>query len=378
MAKRDYYKILGVDRNASEEEIKKAFYRLAHEYHPHKAGKDEKKFKELNEKFKEINEAYQVLSNKEKRAQYDHFGQVFEGAPAGAGEWPFGFEQGFGPSAGGFGFDFEEGLGDLGDLGEFLDSFFEGFGTRQRRRTYKRGSDVELIQEITLEEAFKGARKHLEYQILIACDKCQGIGYDKREGVATCPTCAGRGEIREDRRTFFGSFSQNKVCPECAGFGEVPNKICSGCRGSGRRAGMRKVDIDIIPGVADGQIIKVKGMAEAGERGSESGDLYVRIKEKPHSFFRREGDDLCSSQELKLTEALLGKKIKIQDLNGELLTIELPAGFNFKEKLKISGKGMPYLHGLGRGNLYLEFELKLPKKLSEKAKKIIEDLDKEI
>ena len=373
--KKDYYKILGIDRKASPEEIKKAFYGLAHEHHPHKAGKDEKKFKELNEKFKEINEAYQVLSNKEKKEQYDRFGQVFEGVPVGGGgERPFGFEQDFGPSADGFGFDFEG----LGDLGEILDSFFEGIGGHQRRRTYRRGSDVELIQEISLEEAFKGVRKHLEYQILIACDKCQGVGYDKKEGVATCSTCAGRGEIRENRRTFFGNFSQNKVCPECAGFGEVPKKICSGCQGSGRQPGVRKVDIDIIPGVADDQIIKVKGMAEAGERGSEAGDLYIRIEEKPHPLFRREGDDLYMSCDLKFTEALLGKKIKIQDLSGESLTIELPAGFNFKEKLKIHGKGMPHLHGSGRGNLYLEFELKLPKKLSEKAKKIIEELDKEI
>lgn len=379
--KRDYYKILGIDRNASPEEIKKAFYKLAHQYHPHKAGRDEKKFKELNEKFKEINEAYQVLSNKEKRSQYDRFGQVFEGASVGGGEGPFGFGQDFG----GFGFDFgdaerpfEGGFGDLSDLGEIFDTFFEGLAGRQRRRTYRRGSDVEIIQEISLEEAFKGVKKHLEYQILVSCENCQGIGYDKKEGVAVCSICAGRGEIRENQRTFFGSFSRNKVCPECQGFGEVPKKVCSECRGAGRQSGTREVDVDIVPGVADSQIIKIKGKGEAGERGSEAGDLYVRIREIPHSVFRREDDDLHFKQELKLTEALLGKKIKIKDLGGEFFEVELPPGFNFKEKLKIAGRGMPHLHGSGRGHLYLEFDLKLPKKLSEKAKKIIEELDKEI
>lgn len=368
---------MGVEHSATTEEVKKAFYKLAHLYHPHKAGKDEKKFKELNEKFKEINEAYQVLSDKEKRTQYDRFGQVFEGAPAGGGEWPFGFGQGVDPSAGG-GFNFEGDLGDLGNLGEFFENFFEGFGVHQRRPTYHRGSDIELVQEISLEEAFSGIRKHLQYKILVTCDKCKGLGYDKKEGKGTCPTCAGHGEIREDRQTFFGNFSQNKVCPKCRGLGEVPNKVCPECKGSGQKTGLREVDVDIIPGVADGQIIKVKGMGEAGEKGSETGDLYIRIKEKPHSLFRREGNDLYLVQDLKFTEALLGKKIKIKDLSGEMIDIELPAGFNFREKLRVGGRGVPHLHGTGRGNLYLEFDLKLPKHLSEKAKKIIEDLDKEI
>ncbi len=393
---KDYYKILGVDRNASPEEIKKAFYKLAHLHHPHKAGKDEKKFKEMNEKFKEINEAYQVLSDKSKREQYDHFGRVFSagGGPAYGGEGargggqPFDFGQDFDPAAGGFGFsagggpasgwDFEGNLGDLGDLGDFFENFFEGLGVRQRRQTYRRGSDIELIQEISMEEASSGVRKHLQYKTFIACDKCKGLGYDRKEGKSTCSTCAGRGEIKENRQTFFGSFSQNKVCSQCYGLGEVPNKVCPECKGAGRISGIREVDVDIIPGVSDDQIIKIKGMGEAGERGSEIGDLYIRIKEKPHPFFRRKGDDLYFIQELKFTEALLGKKIKIKDLSGGMIDVELPSGFDFREKLRIIGKGMPHLRGAGRGNIYLEFNLKLPKHLSEKAKKIIEDLDKEI
>lgn len=369
--KKDYYKILGVNRGASGEEIKKAFYQLARQYHPHKAGKDEQKFKELNEKFKEINEAYQVLSDEKKRAQYDRFGQVFDGAPAGGG-----FEQGFGFND--FGFGFEGDFGGIGDLSDVFESFFEGLGARPRRRTYKRGSDIEIIQEMTLEEAFNGAKKHLRYQILIKCEKCQGAGYDKKAGMKTCAACAGRGDIKETAKTFFGVFSQNKTCPECRGFGEIPEKICLECRGSGQQSGSRETDVELAPGVADGQIIKVKGFGEAGERNSDAGDLFVRLKEKPHSFFHREGDDLSVEIELKLTEALLGKKIKFKDLAGEELSIELPAGFNFLEKLKVRGKGMPRLHGWSRGDLFLNFVLKTPRKLSEKAKKLLGELDKEI
>jgi len=376
MAQKDYYKILGVERNASPDEVKKAFYKLAHQYHPHKAGKDEKKFKEFNEKFKEINEAYQVLSDKDKRAQYDRFGQVFEGAQQGGGEWPFGAGQGFDPSQGFGGFDFNGNMGDMGDLGDIFETFFGG--GQPRRRTYQRGSDIEVAQEITLEEAFAGVRKHLEYKTSISCDKCKGLGYDKKEGKITCSTCAGRGEIRENRKTFFGTFAQNKACPECKGFGEVPKKVCPECKGAGRQEGVRQVDVDVVPGVGNDQIIKVKGMGEAGERGSETGDLYIRIKEKSHPFFKREGDNLFVAEDLKLTEALLGKKIKIKDLNGQMFDVDLPVGFNFKERMRVGGKGMPHLHGMGRGDLYLEFDLKLPKKLSEKAKKIIEELGKEI
>lgn len=370
--KKDYYKILGVNRGASGEEIKKAFYKLAHQYHPHKAGKDEQKFKELNEKFKEINEAYQVLSDEKKRAQYDQFGQVFEGANVGGG----GFESGFDFSN--FGFGFENDFGGVSDLSDIFENFFEGLGGKPRRRAYKRGSDIEIIQEMTLEEAFNGARKRLQYQILKKCEQCQGIGYDKKAGVKTCAKCAGRGEIKETRKTFFGAFAQNKACPECRGFGEIPEKACPECQGSGQRTGQQEIDIELVPGVADEQIIKVKGFGEAGEKGSEAGDLFVRLKEKPHSFFHREGDDLLASIELKLTEALLGKKIKFKDLAGEELNIELPAGFNFLEKLKVLGKGMPHLHGWSRGDLFLNFILKTPRKLSEKAKKLLGELDKEI
>jgi len=200
----DYYKILGIHKGASEEDVKKAFRKLAHKYHPDKGG-DEKKFKE-------INEAYQVLSNKEKRAQYDQFGQVFSGGGSagqgGFGGWPFG-----GAQSGPFGevrFDFDS--GDLGDLGDIFDVFFEGLGIRQKRRTYQRGADIQIIQEITMEEAFRGTQKNLSYQVSVSCQKCGGLGHDTKAGFNKCETCGGQGEIKETRQSFFGNFVQMKVC----------------------------------------------------------------------------------------------------------------------------------------------------------------------
>jgi molecular chaperone DnaJ len=368
MAK-DYYKILGVPKNASEEEIKKAYRRLAHQYHPDRPGGNEAKFKE-------INEAYQVLSNKEKRAQYDRFGQVFEGqsGPAsGGGGWPYGF----GPE----GFRWEGGFEDWGDLSDIFESIFEQFGGR-RRRTYTQGSDIEIVQEITLEEAFSGVRKKIRYETYTACDTCGGLGYDKKQGLRQCSMCHGRGEIRVERKTFFGNVSQIRTCTECGGRGEVPNKSCSVCRGTGRVISSKEVIVEIAPGIEDGQIIKIKGAGETGERGGGAGDLYVVIKIKPHPIFERRKNDLYMVKEISITEALLGKEIICSDISGEKFSVIIPPGFNFREKLKVPGRGMPRFGSLsghlGRGDLYITFNLKLPKHLSNRAKKLLEELDKEL
>jgi len=366
---KDYYKILGVPRDASEEEIKKAFRKLAHKYHPDKGG-DEKKFKE-------INEAYQVLSNKEKRAQYDRFGRVFEGATGpgfGAGfEWPFGFAQGepFGEVK----FDFG---GDFGDLSDIFDAFFEGLGVKQKRRTYQRGADVQITEEISLEEAFRGTEKRIKYSVLVRCEKCNGLGYDPKEGFEKCNVCGGRGEIREVRRTFFGQFEQVKRCEHCFGTGEIPKKICDVCRGSGRVKGERDITVEIRPGISDGQIIKIPSAGEAGERGTKEGDLYVRVKIKPHPVFRRQGDDLIVKKEVKLIDLLLGKKIEIPTISGNKLKIEVPENFDLKNNLRIPGEGMPHFGSFGRGDLFVELNIKTPKRMSERAKKFLEELKKEI
>ncbi len=365
---RDYYQILGVDKGASEEEIKKAYHKLAHVYHPDKSGGDEKKFKE-------INEAYQVLSNKEKRVQYDRFGRVFDGStgsPFGQGG-PFGgfdfrgFDFGFDPSN----LNFE----DLSGVSDIFEAFFEGLGVKKRRKTYHRGADMEILKEITLEEAFRGAAEDIEFETLMPCKACGGQGHFSKEGFAKCGACDGRGEIRESRQTFFGQFSQVRPCAKCFGQGEIPNKACKECRGTGRIHDQRKVQVELAPGISDGQIIKIVGAGQAGERGAGAGDLYIRVKIKPHHIFSRANNDLVVKKELNLIDVLSGKKIEIPVISGGKINVEIPEGFNLRERLRIPGEGMPRFGNFGRGDLYVEFQIKTPKKISAKMKKLLEDLE---
>ena len=362
----DYYKILGINKNASEEEIKKAFRKLAHQHHPDKKSGDEKKFKE-------INEAYQILSDKQKRAQYDRFGKVFN---AGGGEgWPFGFSAGGGP---GFGFEFDpEMFGDFTDVGDIFDAFFEGLGVKQKRRTYRRGSDVEQVVEINLEEAFRSAEKNLKYRVSVRCEKCGGLGHDPKTKFTQCSVCAGRGEIKETRSTFFGSFTQVKTCGKCFGNGQIPEKTCDACRATGKISGERGAKLEIRPGVSDGQIIQVKGGGEAGERGTEAGDLYIRIKIKPHPVFERAGDNLLVRKEISILDLLLEKKIEIPTISGNKLQVEVPADFDLKNNLRIPAEGMPHFGAFGRGDLIVELKIKTPKKLSAKLKNLLENLENE-
>lgn len=359
---KDYYKILGVEKGASEEEIKKAYRKLAHKYHPDKAGGDEKKFKE-------INEAYQVLSNRQRRAQYDQFGSAFSG----------GFSSGSGPvsgwdfSQGGFGFGFDpSNLEDLSNISDIFDSFFEGLGVK-RRKTYERGADIELIKEITLEEAFRGKTETLGFETFVACKECSGQGHFAKEGFTQCAVCGGKGEIRENRQSFFGQFSQIRVCEKCRGKGEIPNKICKTCSGTGRIKSDQKVQVAIAPGIADGQLIKIAGAGQAGEHGAGSGDLYIRVKVKSHPVFKRIGDNLIIRKDLDILAVLAGKKVEVPTLSGGKINVEIPTGFNLKEPLRIPGEGMTKLGSSARGDLYLEFDVKVPK-LDSKLKKLFEDL----
>ncbi|MBI4086136.1 MAG: DnaJ domain-containing protein [Candidatus Liptonbacteria bacterium] len=369
---RDYYKVLGVQKSASEDEIKKAYRRLAHQHHPDKAGGDEKKFKE-------ISEAYQILSDKKKRTFYDKYGQA-EPAGFGAGQNPFGgfsAQGGFGGFSGGHGHGFngqEFSFSDLGDMGEMFESFFEDMGVKPRRRTYQRGSDVEILQEITLEEAFRGAVKNLKIKLSVSCNACKGQGSDTAAGSKTCDACNGQGEVREKRDTFFGSFSQIKPCGRCRGSGKIPNKMCAACKGSGRLSGERSVELEILPGVQNEQIIKVKGAGEAGELGTPTGDLYIRIRVKTHPAFERRGDDLVVKKELNVFDLLLGKKIEVGTVSGGKLSVEIPSHFNLKDDLRISGEGMPHFGSFGRGDLLVNFIIKAPKKLDARIKKVLEDL----
>jgi len=359
---KDYYKILGVPRGASEEEIKKAYRKLAHQYHPDKQGGDEKKFKE-------INEAYQVLSDRKKRAQYDRFGttEPFDGFGSPFGEaqrWDVNFDA--------------RGFSDIGDLSDFFDSFFESVGVRPRRKRYQRGSDFEITLEVTLEEVFRGTVKTLVYRLPVRCAHCSGRGGDPKAGNKTCNVCGGRGEIREERRTFFGIFSQVKSCSECHGFGEIPAKPCAQCGGSGRVVSERKVEVKIFPGVQDNQIITIKGAGEAGERGAAEGDLYVRVKVKPHHIFERRGDDLIVKKEISVFDLLLGRSVEVPTLGGGVVKVEIPAHFDLKQSIRIAGEGMPKFGSFGRGDLLVDLVIKPRKKLSSRQRKLLEDLEGEL
>lgn len=358
MAK-DYYKILGVSQSATPEEIKKAFRRLAHEYHPDKPSGNEAKFKE-------INEAYQVLSDEKKRSQYDRFGTAEPfGAAGGGGYGPF-------QGAGGFGFE------DIGDLGDIFGTIFEDLGIHTRRQTYRRGSDLEIPIQITLEEALQGATKNLDYETLVRCEKCKGQGADAQAGFTKCERCDGKGEIKEERRSFFGSFSQIKPCNVCHGRGKIPNKTCVDCQGSGRVSGKRQVQISILPGVQSGQLLSVKGAGESGEHSTGEGDLYVRIHVASHPQFERLNDDLRIKKEISVFDLLLERSIEIPLLGGGVHKLSIPPHFNIGEDIRVKGEGMPRLSGFGKGDLLVRFIIKTPKKLSSVAKKLIEEAEGEV
>ncbi|MEK7612402.1 MAG: J domain-containing protein [Patescibacteria group bacterium] len=361
----DYYKILGVQKGATEEEIKRAYRKLAHKYHPDKSGGDDGMFKK-------INEAYQILSNKEKRAQYDRFGRVFEGGNMGGG------------GQGGFDFrNFGEGfdsvnVDDLGNLGDIFDAFFEGMGVKRKRRAYERGSDLELVQEIALEDAFRGVTKPITFKTFIACTECKGKGHFEAKGFTECSACDGRGEIQESRRTFFGNFAQVKPCAKCLGQGKIPNKICGKCSGAGRVQGEKTVQVGIAAGVHDGQLVKIQGGGEAGPNSASEGDLYIRIRVKPHPVFTREGDDVRIRHDANLADILLERKVIVKTLSGGKISVDVPPNFIFGKTIVVNGEGMPKLGSPLRGNLLVDMDIKFPKKLTANAKKLLEDLKGEL
>jgi molecular chaperone DnaJ len=358
MAK-DYYQILGVSRGASSEEIKKAFYKLAHQHHPDKGG-DEKKFKE-------INEAYQILSNKEKRDQYDKFGQVFEG---GAGFDPgFDFGSGFGRQGMNFEFDF-------GDLSDLMEDFF-GFGSAKGKRDFKQGKDIEVEMEIPLQDVFKSGEKEILLEKFVICSRCQGKGAEPGTNIKECFSCRGTGQVQQIKRTPLGSFTRSAVCPECGGEGFRPEKPCNVCQGEGRIKGKEQIKVFIPAGVDTNQVIKIKGKGEAGRKTGKPGDLYVRIFVRNHPVFQRKGDDLYLKVPISFTQAVLGGEEEISTLEGTRISLKIPAGVESGKTLKISGKGIPRFSSLGRGNMYVQLIVKIPKKLTRKQKELLESLKKE-
>lgn len=365
--KKDYYDILGVSKSASSDEIKKAYRKLAQKYHPDKKGGDE-------EKFKEINEAYQVLSNEKKRAQYDRFGSTFNqgGASGGTG---FG---GFDPSQ----FDFSQFSGDFGDIGDIFGSFFSG-GMGRRARSQKRGSDIEIEVSITLEEAYRGVEKKIQFQTEILCTTCEGKGHLKDATIKECPVCRGSGEIREQRRTMFGSFMQVRECENCLGTGKVASKPCTDCHGKGRKKGVQTVTVHIPQGIRHGQVIKVPGKGQAGILNNPSGDAYIRVRIEPHKTFQVEGDNLVVTKNISLKDLLKEKTISLTHVSGKSVTIDIPRGASLLQPVILKGEGMPRgnsfsFGGGSHGDLIVYLNLITPKKMSKKALEYAQKLSEEL
>lgn len=349
---RDYYELLGVPKTASAEEIKKAFRALAHKYHPDKSGGDEKKFKE-------INEAYQVLSDANKRAQYDQFGHTFPGGGQGAG---FG-GQGFGGFNYGFGADGGFGI----DLDEIFSSFFGGAGRGgSTRRSSGRGSDIQTSLNISLEDAFNGISETVSLKTLISCEQCDGAGYDKKEGTKTCEECKGQGTIRKQVRSLLGTMVQVEACDACHGTGQIPNKSCSVCKGSGRVSGTKTMTVVIPKGVRHGSAIRMSGQGEAGLRGSEAGDLYIRISIRPHDRFVVEGDHLVVNMNVPVGDLANHEPLSVKGIDGKDIAVSVPSKFDLRNDVIIKGEGMwsggGSSHSRSRGDLLVRIHPVMGKK----------------
>ena len=359
---RDYYEILGVSRDAPQEEIKRAFYRLAHKYHPDKGGDAQK--------FKEANEAYQVLSSPEKRAQYDKFGRVFDGAGAGFEGFP-GFEW----QSSDFGSPFEFSFGGF-DFNDIFADFFGRTSAKKKKNRYK-GRDVEVNLEITLEEAAFGIKKDVSFKTYLTCEDCRGKGLASDSDLKNCPLCKGEGVVRESKRTIFGQFTQIIDCSKCRGRGKIPEKLCHVCGGDGRYYGLKNITIEVPWGIRDGETIRIKNEGETGILGEQAGDLHLRIIIKPHPVFESKGDDLFTTIYISFPETILGTKKEIKTLDKKKIVLKIPAGTQPGETFRIKGKGIKHFNAPGQGDLYVKVKIKIPKKVSPRIKELLEELQKE-
>ncbi|MFA6416158.1 MAG: molecular chaperone DnaJ [Candidatus Paceibacterota bacterium] len=350
---KDYYQILGVDKKASKEEIKKAFRHLAHQHHPDKTGGDDTKFKE-------ISEAFQILSDDQKRSQYDMYGSAGPSQAGGQGG-PFGgFDFSGFQGANGQGFEF--------DLGSIFGDFFGGRG-RERR-----GRDISVDIQVTFAEAIFGVERKILINKIAQCDTCTGTGAEPGSKTKTCSTCNGKGKVQESQRSIFGAFSTVKECEKCHGTGQVPEKVCHTCHSDGVIKKQAEIVVAVPAGIEPGEMIRLAGQGEA-IIGGPTGDLYIKIHVEKHPIWHREEANLVTDIKVKLSDALLGLDYPLKSLEGDL-TLKVPAGTNNGEVLRVKGKGVP-LRGGRRGDLLIKVSVTMPGKLSKKAQKLIAELKDE-
>lgn len=355
MSKRDYYEVLGISKNASADEIKKAFRKLAVKYHPDKEGGDEAKFKEANE-------AYEVLKDQQKRQRYDQFGHAGVGGNGGGtGGNPFEGFQGFG----GQNVHFDFGDGGLGDL---FGQFFGGGGAGNRGPV--RGRDVETSIELTFEQAVFGVEKDIHITLDDTCSHCKGTTAEPGYELRTCEICKGSGQQTKIMNTIFGAIQQQVVCSTCKGRGKVPEKVCSVCRGSGTERTGQTIKLKVPAGVDDGATIRLSGRGEAIANG-EKGDLYVHLRVKPHKKFTREGDIILSEEHVSMVDAALGTEIEVDTVDGPV-TMKVPSGTQSGTDFKLSSHGVPHLRSESRGPHIVSVMVDTPTKLSKKQKELLE------
>ncbi|WP_417304705.1 molecular chaperone DnaJ [Ellagibacter isourolithinifaciens] len=361
MAK-DLYEILGVSKDASESEIKKAFRRRARELHP-----DVNKAADAEDQFKELNEAYDVLSDPNKRAQYDRFGTI----PGAAGG-------GYGGGSGYVDFDDLFG-GGFGGMGDIFSSFFGGQGGQGGRPARKEGRDMGVGLRITLEEVACGVEKEIVYDRLAPCPDCKGTGLGENGKVVTCPECGGKGRVVSVQRTFLGDMQTATTCKKCNGTGSSIENPCPECEGQGRVPDRQRVTVKVPAGIRDGQQLRVGGFGEAGIQGAQAGDLIVTCRVQPHEFFERDGDDLHGRANISFIQAILGAEIEIDGIMpDEKVQVRIPAGCQNEQVVRVKGFGMPRLKSDIRGSMYVHVNVVIPEKITKKQRELLEKLADEM
>lgn len=355
--KRDYYEVLGLSKGASDDEIKKAFRKMAMKYHPDKNPGD----KEAEEKFKEINEAYGVLSDADKKSKYDRFGHAGVDPNAGFG-------------GGGFGGGFSGGFGGFEDIFDMFTG--GGFGGQQRRNNGPRkGQDLQKAINITFEEAAFGCKKEIEITKYVKCGTCNGEGTKPGTSKKTCPHCNGTGQISQMQKTPFGQFQSVTQCGNCGGTGQINESPCEDCRGTGKVRKTVKIAVDIPAGVDNESVIPIRGQGEPGANGGPNGDLYIVLNVKPHKMFKRSGSDLYLEIPISFDQAALGADITVPTLEGKV-SYKIPAGTQPGTTFRLKGKGVKNLRNDRMGDLYVKVNLEVPTKLNHKQKKAVEELGK--
>jgi len=361
---KDYYNILGVQKGASQDEIKKAFRKLAHQHHPDKQGGNA-------DKFKEINEAYQVLSDEQKRSRYDQFGEAGVNGPAG-GQGGMNWEDimrqsGFG-GAGGQGFQ----GGVEFDLGDIFTDFFGGGRGRKSGRN-RTGEDIQMEITIDFDEAAFGTKKTVELYKSVTCDTCKGNGAKPGTPIKTCHTCKGHGSIEQMQRSVFGAVRRHVVCSDCHGEGKIPETKCTDCHGNGVTKKNTTLEVDIPAGIDNQQTLRMSGQGEAGVLGASAGNLFVTVRVRPHKGWQRDGDDVVSHISVPYTTMVLGGKVQATTLDGEV-EVKVPAGTESGKALRLRGKGVPHLQSSGRGDHILVVDVLIPRRVSGKQKRVLKEL----